>query len=429
MLEYFKRAGLRTSPLNRRCYGIDEVITQYRELQATRDSLPYDIDGVVIKVNDRRMQAELGSTTTAPRWAIAYKFPAKQATTIVEDIVVQVGRTGALTPVAVLQPVEIGGVQISRATLHNQAEIERLDIRIGDTVIVERAGDVIPKIMSVIISQRSEQNPPFLLPEVCPVCGTEIVQKNDESVYRCPNPQCPAKQIELLEHFASSMDMTGVGPALIEELVQHGLLHDVGDFYALTVEDLLSLNRMGPQSAQNVLEAIEQTKSPSLAQFLTALGIRHVGRQTANLLAGAFSTLERIQLASEEELMAIHDIGPETARSVYEYFQAESAGILLQKLADNGVKIVVPGATPTSQPLAGKYVVFTGKLDGLTRSEATRLVEQAGGRVASNISQSTDYVVAGSNPGAKLEKARELGVTILTEEAFRTLLSNDPEAP
>jgi len=426
-LEYFRSVGLRTNPFNRICQGIDEVIAQYRELKATRASLPYEIDGAVVKVNSLRLQDELGFVAHSPRWAIAYKFPAKQATTKIQDIIVQVGRTGALTPVAVLEPVNIGGVRVSRATLHNQDEIERKDIRIGDTVLVQRAGDVIPEIVKVITSKRTGTEKKFVFPEQCPVCGGEVVRPEGEAVHRCRNPECPAKHIEGTEHFVSrrAMNIKGVGPKLIEQLLQHGLIRDVGDFYFLKQEQLVSLERMGKKSAWNVIQAIEQSKRPTLDRLLYALGIRHVGEHTANILATSFGNLNRIKTASEEDLIAVYGIGPEVARSVYQYFREEKTERLLRKLFDGGVEIVNPEDVATSQHLAGKSFVLTGKLESYTRAEATRLIEQAGGRVLSSVSKNTTYLVAGRHPGSKLTKAQKLGVTIINEEEFKKLLTEE----
>ena len=343
-LEYFKRIGLRVNPLNRVCQGIDEVIVQFRNLKNRRESLPYEIDGAVVKVNNLHLQEQLGNTANEPRWAIAYKFSPKQATTIIKNIHIQVGRTGALTPVAVLEPVEISDVRVSRAGLHNQGEIERKDIRIGDTVLVERAGDVIPNIVKVIPSRRTGTEQPFVFPENCPVCGSHVVRQSKEPTYRCGNPMCPAQQIAGFKHFVSKpgMNINGVGPKLIEQLVQAGLLQDVSDFYMLTREQVASLEGMGKKSAQNMMQAIQRSRRPTLEHFLYALGIPHVGEHAAHLLANHFGSLENLKIASEGDLIAIQGIGPETARSVYDYFREPFNSIVLQKLFDNNVEIVAP---------------------------------------------------------------------------------------
>ncbi len=343
-LEYFKRVGLRVNPLNRLCRGMDEALLQLREMQAKREDLPYEIDGVVIKVNSLWMQAKLGNTAEAPRWAIAYKFPSKQATTTVIDIVVQTGRTGALTPVAVLVPVEIGGALVNRAGLHNQEEIARKDIRIGDTVLVERAGDAVPQIVKVIASRRTGSERSFVFPGQCPICGGPVVRRDGEAAHRCENSLCPAQQMAALEHFASrkGMNMKGVGPAVIEKLVRAGCLHDVGDFFVLTRNDLLAVDGVGQKTAQNFLDAVSQSRRVRLIRFLYALGIRHVGERAAGILASRFGNLEGLKAASKAELTAIPGIGPETAKSVHGYFQEPRNLLVLRKLFDNGVQISEP---------------------------------------------------------------------------------------
>ncbi len=340
-LAYFKRVGLRVNPLNRVCHGMDEVIAQFQDLKNSRESLPYEIDGVVVKVNKLRLQKQLGNNAGEPCWAIAYKFPPKQATTKVKDIRIQVGRTGALAPVAVLEEVKIGGVRVSRVSLHNPDEIARKDIRIGDTVLIERAGDVIPDIVKVILSRRVGDERPFVFPERCPVCGT-VAHLDGKSIYRCGNLLCPARQIAGFEHFVSrqGMDISGVGPKLIQQLVQAGLLQDVSDFYGITRGQLASLEGMGGKSAQNIVQAIQESKRPTLEHFLYALGIRHVGEHVAHILANHFGNLENLQSASVHDLISIQGIGPETAGSVYEYFREPRNVIVLQNLLDNGVEIV-----------------------------------------------------------------------------------------
>ena len=340
-LEYFKRVGLRVNPLNRVCQSMDDVITLLRELKNRRESLPYEVDGVVVKVNNLRLQELLGCTAGEPRWAIAYKFSPKQATTTVNDIRIQVGRTGVLTPVVVLDAVEIGGALISRAGLHNPDEIMQKDIRVGDTVLVERAGDVIPVIVKVILSRRTGIEKPFMFLQQCPVCGRDVVRRDGEAAYRCENPFCPARQMAGFEHFVSrqGMNIIGVGPKLIVQLVQAGLLQDVGDFYLVTREQIASLEGMGEKSAQNIVRAIQGSRRPTLEHFLFAIGIRHVGKHAAHILAARFGRLETLEMATERDLTAIRGIGPETARSVYDYFREPRNGIVLQKLFDNGVTI------------------------------------------------------------------------------------------
>lgn len=424
MLDYFKKVGLRTNPLNRICHGIEDVIDHYRELNETKESLPYEIDGTVVKVNSLHLQEELGFISRSPRWAIAFKFPPTQETTRILDIIVQVGRTGALTPVAALEPVNIRGVQVSRATLHNQDEIDRKDIRIGDTVVVQRAGDVIPEVVKVIESKRTGDEKPFMLPSQCPVCQGEVVRPEGEAVHRCTNPTCPAQRLAHIEHFVAkrAMNIEGVSTKLIELLDKEGLVQDIGDFYFLKKEQLLPLERMADKSADNMIQAIERSKRPTLERFLYALGIRHVGEHTAKLLATHFGSLDRVKAASVDDLMAVHEIGPEVARSVYHYFRQEQTGQLLQKLFDGGVAILKPEGVAGQQPLIGKSFVLTGTLESYTRHEAKDRIEKAGGRVISSVSKKTDYVVAGRDPGSKLAKAQQLGVTVLNEQEFEKLL-------
>jgi DNA ligase (NAD+) len=427
ILSYLKRRGLRTNPLNRRCRGIGDVLEQYGKLNDRKDSLPYEIDGTVIKVNRLDLQEELGFISRSPRWAIAYKFPPKQATTQIQDIRVQGGRTGALTPVALLEPVNIRGVQVSRATLHNQDEIDRKDIRVGDTVVVQRAGDVIPEVVKVVTTKRTGQEQPFTLPDHCPVCWGAVKRPAGEAVHRCTNPDCPAKQIGLMEHFVSkrAMNIEGVSTKLIEQFVNQGLVRDVGDFYFLQKEQLVSLERMADKSAENVIRAIEQSKHPTLDRFIYALGIRHVGEHTAKVLATYFGSLERLQAASEEELTAVYEIGPEVAHSVYEYFHQEHTTQLLQKLFAGGVEIENPEGGPKHQPLSGQSFVLTGSLPSYTRSEAKDLIERAGGRVVSSVSKKTSYVVVGEDPGSKLDRAQQLGVTVIHEEELKSLIGEE----
>ncbi|PIE33442.1 DNA ligase (NAD(+)) LigA [candidate division KSB3 bacterium] len=424
MLDTFREVGLRTNPLNRICQGIDEVLECYRELRETKDSLPYEIDGTVVKVNSLRLQEELGVISRSPRWAIAYKFPAAQETTVVQDIIVQVGRTGALTPVAVLEPVNIRGVQVSRATLHNQDEIDRKDIRIGDTVVVQRAGDVIPEVVKVIDTKRSGHEQPFTLPAQCPVCQGGVVRPEGEAVLRCTNVDCPAKQIGAMEHFVSkrAMNIDGVSTKILESLINNGLITDAADLYFLTQDQLLPLERMAEKSADNIIQAIAQSKHPELHRFLYALGIRHVGEHTARVLARHFGSLEKIQTASEDEFIAVHEVGPEVAKSLSSYFQLERTAHLLQKFTDGGLEIATATEENAPRPLSGKSFVLTGTLESYTRDQAKVLLEKSGARIVSSVSKKTDYVIAGRDPGSKLAKAQKLGITVLNEDELNNLL-------
>ena len=423
MLEYFRKVGLPTT-FSYKCQGIDEVISYYNGLNDTKGTLSYEIDGSVIKVNSIHLQEELGMISRSPRWAIAYKFPATQETTRINDIIIQVGRTGALTPVAVLEPVHIRGVQVSRATLHNQDEIDRKDIRIGDTAVVQRAGDVIPEVVKVIESKRSGAEQPFVMPSQCPVCQGGVIRPEGEALHRCTNPACPAKQIGSMEYFVSkrAMDIDGVSTKNLELFINSGLIKDAADLYYLKKEQLLPLERMAEKSAENVIQAIEQSKQAELHRFLYALGIRHVGGHTAKILANYFGSLDKIQAASEEDLIAVYEIGPEVANSVFDYFQQEHTQELLQKFFAGGIELVNPEGVATQQDMAGKSFVLTGTLESYTRHEAKELIEKSGGRVVSSVSKKTDYVVVGRDPGSKYTKAQKLGVNIINEEEFKELL-------
>jgi DNA ligase (NAD+) len=433
LLKTLPRYGLRVCPIYRVCKNIDEALEFYREMQERREELPYEIDGVVIKVNDFEIREIVGEVSRNPRWAIAYKFPPKQATTRVKDIVVQVGRTGKLTPVAVLEPVPLGGVTVQHATLHNQDEIEKKDIRIGDWVLIQRAGDVIPEVVQPIVSRRTGTEKKFTMPERCPVCGDRVVRLPDEVDYRCVNISCPARLKESILHYASkgAADIEGLGERWVEALMNAGLVKEIPDLYKLKerVIELVRLERMGPKLAENLLNAIEKSKKISLARFIYGLGIRHVGERLAELLAQRFRTLDALMNASEEELLQVEEVGPTVAQSIISFFQDERNREMIRKLREAGVQIIEEVSLQKAGALAGKTFVFTGTLKTLTRGQAEALVKAAGGRVSSSVSRKTDYVVAGEEPGSKLQKARELGVTVLSEEEFRKLISPHPSAP
>ncbi len=422
LLTTFPKLGLPVNPLWKLCKTLDEVKAFYRELLAMRHELPYEADGMVVKVNDFAQREILGEVSRAPRWAIAYKFPAEEATTRVLDIVVQVGRTGALTPVAILEPVEVSGATVSRATLHNEDEIRRKDIRIGDWVIVRRAGEVIPEVVKSIPERRTGAEKEFKMPERCPACGGPVVRPPGEVAYRCENLSCPARIKESIRHFASrrAMDIEGLGEKLVDKLVETGLVRKLSDIYRLKKEDLVNLERMGEKSAQNLLEQIERSKNAGLARLIFALGIRYVGEHLAEVLAEHFPSLEALSNATYEELIQIPEIGPRIAQSIVDFFRNEENRKLIQELKELGVK--TEAEKPKEGPLSGKTFVFTGALSAFTREEARRLVESLGGRVASGVSRKVDYVVVGADPGEKLRKAQELGITILTEEEFRKLV-------
>lgn len=422
LLTTLPKLGLPVNPLWKLCKTLDEVKAFYRELLAMRHALPYEADGMVVKVNDFAQREVLGEVSRAPRWAIAYKFPAEEATTRVLDIVVQVGRTGALTPVAILEPVEVSGATVSRATLHNEDEIRRKDIRIGDWVVVRRAGEVIPEVVKSIPERRTGQEREFQMPTRCPACGGPVVRPPGEVAYRCENLSCPARLKESLRHFASrrAMDIEGLGEKLVDKLVESGLVRKLSDIYRLTKEDLVRLERMGEKSAQNLLEQIERSKGAGLARLIFALGIRYVGEHLAEVLAEHFPSLEALSRAGYDELIQIPEIGPRIAQSLVDFFQNEENRRLIQELKELGVR--TEAERPRAGPLSGKTFVFTGALTAFTREEARRLVEALGGRVASGVSRKVDYVVVGADPGEKLRKAQELGIPILTEEEFRRLV-------
>jgi DNA ligase (NAD+) len=426
LLKTLPRYGLRVCPIYRVCKDIDEALEFYREMEKRREELPYEADGVVIKVNDFGIREIVGEVSRNPRWAIAYKFPPKQATTRVKDIIVQVGRTGKLTPVAVLEPVPLGGVTVQHATLHNQDEIEKKDIRIGDWVLIQRAGDVIPEVVQPIVSRRTGTEKKFTMPTHCPVCGDRVVRLPDEVDYRCVNISCPARLKESILHYASkgAADIEGLGERWVEALMNAGLVREIPDLYRLKerVLELVRLERMGAKLAENLLNAIEKSKKVSLARFIYGLGIRHVGEHLAELLAQRFRTLDALMNASEEELLAVEEVGPTVAQSILSFFQDERNREMIRKLRAAGVQILEETIPQKAGALAGKTFVFTGTLKTMTRGQAEALVKAAGGRVSSNVSRKTDYVVAGEEPGSKLQKARDLGVKVLSEEEFRKLV-------
>ena len=421
----FKKWGLRVNPLITLCTGIEAAIEHYHNFARMRESLPYEIDGVVIKLNEFRLQEKAGVRSRSPRWAIARKFPAHQETTRVVDIIAQVGRTGAITPVAILEPVMVGGVEVRRATLHNQDEIDRKDIRVGDTVIIQRAGDVIPEIIKVVTSKRGTNTQKYTLPKTCPACGSQLVRLEGEAVLRCENITCPAQIKESIKHFASkgAMDIDGLGDKLVEQLLAKGLISSHADLYFLQRDQLIGLDRMAEKSADNLLRAIDSSRRVPLDRFLYALGIRHVGEHIAKVLAQHYGELKKIMRAQEDELMAINEIGPQVASSIVTFFREPRNQKLIERLFEGGVRIEKQqGAAEADQRFAGKTFVFTGALEKFTRKEAEKLVEERGGRAASSVSKKTDYLVAGPGAGSKLEKARSLGVAVITEDDFLEML-------
>jgi DNA ligase (NAD+) len=426
LLDTLQGWGFKVNPNRRQCKNIDEVFDYYREMDDLREKLPYEIDGVVIKVNSFRLQEALGTIARSPRWALAFKFKPKQATTKILDIVVNVGRTGALTPTAVLEPVRVGGVTVSSATLHNQDEVDRKDVRIGDTVVVQRAGDVIPEVVRVIPEKRTGKEKKFRLPDQCPVCGSEVDRPEGEAVARCTGIACPAKLKETIFHFASrdAMNIDGLGEKIIEQLVDKDLIKDYADLYRLTLDHLLTLERMGPKLADNILTAIRGSHKTTLERLIYALGILHVGEHIAKLLAHEFSTLEELSQASSERLTGIKGIGEQIASSIVKFFEQKGNQKVIRKLKEFGVEVPSRPARPRPKDLklSGKSFVFTGGLKTLSREEAESRVESLGGKASSSVSKKTDYVVVGEDPGSKYEKAKAFGVKILSEDDFLKLL-------
>jgi len=425
VLEALGQWGFETSS-GRVCRGVDAVIEAHEALLTGRDSLPIEIDGTVVKVNRLRLQEELGTVSRSPRWAIAYKFPPAQETTTVIAIEVQVGRTGALTPVAKLEPVHVGGVTVSNASLHNRDEIERKDVRVGDTVVVQRAGDVIPQIVKVVREKRKRGARKYHFPERCPVCGSTVVRLEDEVVTRCPNLDCPAQIRNNLRHLASrgALDVEGLGEKLVEQLVDAGLVKRLSDLFRLDADHLEGLERMGAKSAQNLMASLAKARRTTLSRFLVALGIRHVGETVAELLARHFGDLDPLIEAGAEELEQVEGVGPIIAESVSAFFADPRNRAEVRQLRELGVSWEKSEPAPTrgEGPLSGQTFVLTGTLEGMTREEAKRRIEALGGKVTGSVSKKTSHVVAGQDPGSKLAKARELGVEVIDGAALEALL-------
>jgi len=420
-LEVLRNGGFRVNPLIKKVGNINEAIVYCKDLEGKRETLDYEIDGVVLKVNSFSQQKELGSTIKHPRWAIAFKFTAKQATTRLNDIVIQVGRTGVLTPVAILEPVQVGGVMVSRATLHNFDELKRKDIRIGDMVLVERSGDVIPQVVKSIIEKRKGDEKVRAIPRKCPVCGSDVVRTLDEVAVRCPNKECPARLKWRIEYFASrdSMDIDHLGGKTIDKLIEKGLVDTIADLYHLKKEDLLNLDGFKEKSVMNLLESIEKSKQQSLARLIYGLGIRHVGKYAAQLLASHFHSIDELAKQTAEDLMQIHGLGEKTAQAIATFFAAEENIELIYKLKDIGIRTK---EAKIEGHLAGKKFVFTGGLESLSRPDASDIVMKNGGMISSAIGKDIDYVVVGTDPGSKYEKAKRLGLVIIDESEFKKLV-------
>jgi DNA ligase (NAD+) len=423
-LRKLRQEGFKANPHSRHCRTLQDVIDYWEEWREKRDKLDYDVDGIVVKVNSAEQRAALGTTAKSPRWAISFKFPARQATTKILDIRVQVGRTGALTPVADLEPVRLSGTTITRSTLHNEDEVRRKDIRVGDWVLIERSGDVIPKVVAVMKKRRTGKEKKFAFPTHCPVCGSAAFRPEGEVISRCTNPSCPAKLRESLLHFASrrAMNIEGLGDSLVDQLLEKKLVRAIPDIYSLRYDDLVSLERMGPKSSQNLLDEIEKSKNRDLAALVFALGIRHVGERLAQTLAGHFRTLDALTGASAEKLTEVEDIGPKVAESIVFFFRQPENIALIGKLKEAGLNFESRASRRVAQPLAGKIFVLTGTLASLGRDEAKEIIESLGGKVTSSVSSKTDYLVIGESPGSKLDKVRKLNIATLNEQEFLKLV-------
>lgn len=425
VLEKLKALGFRVSPWSRRCDDFKEILGLIDEWEKKRTTLPFDVDGLVIKVNSLRQQEKLGSTAKHPRWAAAYKYEPEQAVTQVDDIVCQVGRTGSITPVALLKPVRISGSTVSRATLHNEDEIKSKDIRVGDTVVIRKAGEIIPQVVRVVEESGKKRGRKFAMPKTCPVCQSRIFREEGEAVWRCVNVSCPAQVKERLLHFASrnAMDINHLGTAIVDQLVEKELVRVFSDLYKLKIDDLVPLERLAEKSAKNLLDSINKSKQAGFSRVLFALGIRHVGQRAATVLAQTFHSMKKLQQASVEDLASVMEIGPGIAESVRHYLDQESNREEIKRLADLGLSMAEQSRT-VSQALHGKQFVLTGTLEEFSRDQAKDKIIALGGRVTSSVSSKTDFVIAGTDPGSKLAKAGKLGIPILNESEFKKLLQS-----
>ena len=423
--ETLKNLGFKTNPYNKYCKDLTEVFKFHKHIQDIREKIPYEIDGIVVIANSNEVFNKLSVVGKAPRGAIAFKFPGKQATTMVEDIKVQVGRTGALTPVAHLKPVELSGITISRATLHNEDEIKRLGVKINDTVIVSRAGDVIPDIVKVLTELRTGKEKDFKMPDQCPACGGKVEKAEGEVLVRCVNKNCFAQKKEYFYHFVSktAFDIDGLGPKIIDKLIDAGLISDPADLFDLEIGDLLSLERFAEKSAQNIIEAVNDKKEISLSRFIYALGIRNVGEETALDLAKHFGELDKLKKAELLELEKIQDVGPVVAGSIYKWFREKKNIEYIKKLERAGVRIMNYELGIKNNKLKGKIFVLTGGLETITREAAKEKIRQLGGEISESVSKKTDFLIAGSDPGSKYQKAKQLNIKILTEKEFLAMIS------
>jgi len=423
-LQALKKSGFEVNPRSERCRDIDAVIAYCQRLEGERDGLEYDADGAVVKVNNLEQQRRLGATAHHPRWAIAFKFAARQATTRVMGITINVGKTGALTPTAQLDPVELAGVTVSNVSLHNEDEVRRKDVRIGDTVLIERAGDVIPYLVQVVTSKRPRDARPFHMPRTCPICGAPAERPEGEAIWRCTNVACPAQLKERLFHWGSrrAMDIEHLGEVVIDQLVDREMVRDFADLYELDVEQLAGLERMAEKSATNLVQAIKASKGRGLSRVLNGLGIRMVGERAAQLLAARFGSMERLEKASADDINEIPGIGPKIAESVAHFFHEERNRKIIRRLREGGLDLTEKGVSDKPGPLTGKTLVLTGGLSGMTRDEAKDAILRLGGRVAGTVSKKTDYVIVGEDPGSKADDAKRLGVTVLDEAQFLSLI-------
>jgi DNA ligase (NAD+) len=421
---YSKQLGFKISQYVELCQSVEQVKEYYQRILDIRNDLPYEIDGIVIKVNEFALQEKLGELSRSPRWAVAWKFPAQQENTKIKDIIVSVGRTGALTPVAILEPVRVGGVEVSRATLHNEDEVRKKDVRIGDTVVIQRAGDVIPEVVKVVESKRTGKEKKFVMPDKCPVCGSKVERPEGEAIHRCTGIACPAQIKENLAHFVSkgAMDMDGLGYKFLEQMVDKKIIQDQADLYFLKKDDMMKMDRMGDKLAENLLNAIDKSRNPSLTNLIYALGIRNVGYHLAGVLAKNFKSIDNLAKQTVEDLTQVYEIGPIVAQSIYNFFHNPKNLKVLEKLKKGGVKFPVEKGKVKVTPLSGKTFVLTGGLDSFTRDEATKIIEEMGGRVSSSVSKKTDFVIVGKDPGSKYDNALKLGVKTINEEDFKKLM-------
>ncbi len=424
-LLYLEKLGFNVNPVKILCKNMEEVRQAIEDIGKMRDELDFGIDGAVVKVNDLELREKVGTTFKTPKWAVAYKYPPERKETLLKDIVCQVGRTGAITPMAILEPVNVAGSKISKTTLHNEDYIKQNDIRVGDRVIIQKAGDVIPEVVGVVKEKRNGTQKKFHMPEVCPVCGAQAVREEGEAVWRCIGVECPAKLYRSIIHFASkdAMDIEGLGENIIGELIERKLISNIADIYKLTFDDIASLKKNGKKFAQNMMNAIEESKHKDLYCLISSLGIRHVGIKLAKTLTKYYKDIDDLMNSSYEELRMIDDVGAITARTIYEFFKQQQTIDLIEKLKQAGLNMKVIKAKHSNNKFDGKTFVLTGSLKNYTREEATKLIEDFGGKTSSAVSKKTDYVLAGEDAGSKLRKAEELGVTIISEEEFITMIS------